>query len=410
MAHRGRFLKVVLIVPPRPYLFEQKALPNLGIMTVSAIFKQLGHEVEVLDFADGFQFAEADIHGLAVTTPDFPISVKILEWLKYEGAQKVIAGGPHPTLMPGECLNAGFHAVSVGDAEVTIPKILKGQKLACGWLPEINKAPHPDRTCLDLKRYTFKIGGKAATSIMTSRSCAWGRCAFCSRPPLNKLRLHSPEWVSDDLQQIAEFGWQAVQIYDDEFFTYPNRDLKIIKALGEMGFTWRAFGHSQFLLRNKELMYEASRNGLAEVLIGIESGSDHILKAINKGTTVAMNKEAIKLLHFLGVKVKAAMIVMLPSESQETIKETWNFCEEMEPFIADFDFTMLVPYPGSQIYEHPEQFDIFFSKKEVYQAYKGAGTEAWNPTSISTSKLSFEEGLIWREALESQFKYKKKRL
>ena len=180
--------------------------------------------------------------------------------------------------------------------------------------------------------------------------------------------------------------------------------------LGQMGFTWRAFGHSQFLLRNKELLFEASRNGLREVLIGMESGSDQILKSINKGTTVAMNKEAIKLLHFLGVKVKAAMIVMLPGESVETLKETWSFCEEMEPFISDFDFTMLVPYPGSQIYEHPENFDIKFDKKEVYQAYKGAGTEAWNPTPVSTSKLSFGEGLIWREALETRFKYKKKRL
>jgi len=401
-------LKAVLIIPPRPYLFEQKALPSLGMLTVSAVFKELGYEVEVLDFADGFQFAEADVYGLTLTTPDFPISVEILSWLKKRGVRrKVIVGGPHPTMMPRECLKVGFDAVSVGDCEVTIPRILKGVAVATGWLENIDIAPHPDRTSLDLRKYNFKIDGQSATSMMTTYSCVWGRCAFCSRPPYNKARFHSPWWVREDLEQIANLGFEAVMIYDDEFFTYPNRDIKIIETLGQMGFTWRAFAHSHFLLRNKELAYEASKNGLHEVLIGIESGSDQTLKTINKGTTVAMNKEAIKLLHFLGVKVKAAMICMLPGESEETLKETWAFCEEVEPMISDWDFTMLVPYPGSQIYEHPEQFDIKFDKKQVYQAYKGAGAETWNPTPLSTSKLSFEEGLIWRDRLENRFKYKK---
>jgi radical SAM superfamily enzyme YgiQ (UPF0313 family) len=403
-------LKVALIIPPRPYLFEQKALPNLGVMTVSAVFKQLGHEVEVLDFADGFQFVEADIHGLNVTTPDFKVSTQIVAWLRKQGAQKIVAGGPHAALMPHECLDSGFDAVSVGDGEVTVPGILKGERIACGWLENIDEAPHPDRTCLDLKKYNFKINEQPATSMMTSYSCVWGRCAFCCRPPFNKARFHSHEWVQEDLRQISGLGFSAVQVYDDEFFAYPKRDMKIIETLGQMGFTWRAFGYTPFLLRNKELLFQASKNGLHEVLLGIETGSNQIKKTINKGTTIAADKEAIKLLYFLGVGVKAAMVVMLPGESEETLKETWSFCEEMEPFVSEWDFTMLVPYPGSQIYEHPEQFDIKFDKTTVYQAYKGFGTEACNPTPVSTSKLSFEEGLILREALEQRFKHKNKEI
>jgi len=403
-------LKVALIIPPRPYLFDQKALPNLGIMTASAVFKKLGCDVEVLDFADGFRFVEADVHGVTVATPDFEMSTKIVTWLKKEGAQKVWAGGPHATLVPSDCLTAGFDAVSVGDGEVTIPRLFKGIVVATGWLKEIDEAPHPDRECLNLKEYKFKINAQPATSMMTAYSCIWGRCAFCCRPPFNRARFHSYEWVREDLKSISELGFSAVQIYDDEFFTYPRRDMEIIKTLGLMGFTWRAFGNSQFVLRNKELLCEASKNGLHEVLLGIESGCNQILKTIHKGTTVAANKKAIKLLYSLGIKVKAAMIVMLPGESQETLTETWSFCEEMEPFVSEWDFTTLVPYPGSQIYRNPEQFDVKFDKKTVYQAYKGFGTEACNPTPISTSKLSFEEGLILREALEQRFKYKNKGL
>jgi len=396
----------VLIVPPRPYLLNQKALPNLGILTVSSVFKELGHEVEVLDFADGWRFIEADLYGIYVSTPDVQVSVSILKWIKAKGAKKVICGGPHATLRPKECFEFGFDAVCVGDGEVTVPKVLNGEKLAVGWLKNIDEAPHPDRTCLDLKTYDFEIAGVQATSMMTCYGCIWRRCAFCCRPPHDVLRFHSAEWVIQDLNEIADLGFKAVMIYDDEFFTYPQRDMKIINALGEMGFTWRAFGHSRFLLKNKQLVCEASQNGLREVLIGVESGSNRILQTINKGTTAEMNKQAIEMLHNLNVDVKAAMIVMLPGESKETLEETWSFCEEVKDYVKDWDFCMLVPYPGSLICEKPEGFNIKFEERKIYTAYKGMHTKTWNPLKVSTSKLTFEEGLSWRNVLESRFKFK----
>ncbi len=406
-------MKAVLIVPPRPYLFEQKALPPLGVLTAAAVFKKQGWDVEVLDFADGYRFVEADVHGISVNTPDLKACIQILKQLKKDGARKVIAGGPHATLMPQECLDAGFDMVSVGDGEVTIPSILNAVEyeggLSQGWLRDIDEAPHPDRTCLDLKEYNFRIKSLPATSLMTTFGCAWGRCAFCSRV-FCVTRYHSLEWVKEDLKQISDLGFSAVQIYDDEFFTFPKRDEQIIKTLNRMGFTWRVFGNSRFILKNKGLLFQAAESNLYEVLLGIESGSDQILTNINKGTTVKANIEAIEYLHSLGVRVKAAMIIMLPGESEVTLKQTWRFCEKMDQYVSEWDFTMLVPYPGSRIYAHPEQFDIKFDKKKVYQAYKGAGTEAWDPTPISTSKLSFEEGLILREALEKRFKYREKEL
>ncbi|GAH28898.1 unnamed protein product, partial [marine sediment metagenome] len=53
-----------------------------------------------------------------------------------------------------------------------------------------------------------------------------------------------------------------------------------------------------------------------------------------------------------------AMIIGLPGESEETLKETWAFCEEMTPYVSAWDFTVLIPYPGSQIYDSPDSFDI----------------------------------------------------
>ena len=155
-------MKIVLVIPPRPYLTIQMALPCLGILTVASVAKKAGCKVKVYDFADGYQYSDADIHGLYVTTPDFQISVEVLKWLKKQGAKRVIAGGPHASFKPTDCLKAGFDAVSIGNAEITFPKLLAGEQLAYGWLKKFDEALHPDRTVIDLKKYTFKINGELA--------------------------------------------------------------------------------------------------------------------------------------------------------------------------------------------------------------------------------------------------------
>lgn len=328
-----------------------------------------------------------------------------MKWLKNRGAKRVIAGGPHASFAPLECLEAGFDSVAVGDAEVTLPKILQGDaSVVYGWLSDIDDALHPDRTIIDLKKYNFKVDRESATSMMTATSCAWRKCIFCSRPSNDVLRYHNVPWVLEELDQITKLGFKAVQIYDDEFFTNPMRDNQIIKAMGERGLVWRCFGHSRFLLSNKTLVQMASRNGLRETLIGIESGSNRILGIIDKGTTVEMNKKAIRMLHTLGIKVKCAIIIGLPSESPETLKETWKFCTEAEPYVSDWDFTVFTPYPGSKVYAHPELFDIKFNKEEIYTAYKGAGSKAWIPPKISTTRLKNEQILQLRDKFEARFK------
>lgn len=403
--------KIALILPPRPYLTNQKALPNLGILTVASVAKQLGCQVEVIDLGVEkwvqklmqVPIEKDTIYGMYASTPDYKVCLGIMKYLKAAGGHKikVIAGGPHCSFAPQECLKDGFDAVSVGNAEVTLPQILKGEKIAHGWLNSTIEAAHPDRTIIDLTKYNFKVDGKQATSMMTASGCLWGKCAFCSRPSSDFLRYHSLPWVLEEIKQITNLGFQAIQIYDDEFFTYPKRDIEIIKALGEQGITWRCFGHSKFL--HEPMIKEAYKNGLREILIGVESGSDKILTTINKGTTVILNKITIKMLHQEGIKVKAAMIIGLPSESPKTLKETWKFCDEMTPYVSDWDFTVFSPYPGSDIYDRPNQFDIKFEKGN-YTAFKGSAQPDWNRSQVSTSKLTNVQILRFRDRIAETFK------
>ncbi|MCD6448400.1 MAG: radical SAM protein, partial [Thermoplasmata archaeon] len=158
--------------------------------------------------------------------------------------------------------------------------------------------------------------------------------------------------------------------------------------------------------RNESLIKFAAAKGLREVLLGVESGSDKILKIVNKGTTRKMNLDAIKLLHSLRVKVKCAFIIGLPGESRETLRETEDFCREVKDMVADFDFTVFVPYHGSRIYQNPEAYDIRFDPGEVYRAYKTKPGEYIS--IVSTSSLTSEEIAEARNKLEAEFKPKER--
>lgn len=389
-------MKVCLIAPCRPYLINQKALVPLGLLYVADALKKQKQDVEVLDFADGYQFIEADLYGVGVTTPDYAESLKILKWLKENGAKRVVCGGPHASLCPEQCLKDGFDGVSVGDGELTIEGLLKGEKRVEAWAQDVNDF-YPDRHAIDLWKYEFDVGGKRATSLITARGCSWQGCAFCSRWDKG-IRFCSAEHVDKEIADIRDLGFKSVAIYDDEFFLFPSRDLQIIKMLGDADLEWRAFAHSHFLLRNKDMVREASGNGLVEVLIGIESGSRYILESINKGTTPGENMQAIRLLQDHGVRVKGAFIVGLPGESWKSVKETEDFIQSCP--CDDYDFSILQVYPGSDILKNPDVYDLkFHASSDPWKGIPGN-----YKCDVYTSNLSSRELIEIREDFEKRYK------
>ena len=406
-------MKVLLVNPRSQFLLNEKALPPLGLMYVSSAFKEAGHCADILDLGGNELWIRTleerlpegyDVLGVTCTTPQLPHVLEILR-VAQRFDITTICGGPHATLKPEDLRE--FDIVCIGDGEATVPKIVAGERsFVKGFCGNIDLY-HPDRESIDLWDYEFYVSGQRATSMVTSRSCAWRRCAFCSRYPMpyDKLRFHSVDYVKEEIESIVRLNFDAIALYDDEFFTHPKRDERIIKTLGKNNVVWRCFGKSDHILRNIKLVEHASRNGLREILLGVESGSDTILKTINKGVSIEENERAIRFLHGLKVGVKSSMMIGLPGESEETLKETEEFCERISPFVDTWDFCLFAPYPGSHVYHHPEKYDIRFDKQDTYRAYKGMHAEGWEPPHISTSKLSFERIMEFREHLEERFKY-----
>lgn len=387
---------ITLINPPSPFLNDQLIMPPLGILYIIASLKERGIQVKFLDLALGKQqLPWSEAYGITSNTPQFPYVRDFLRKNAFPNPEaKVCIGGPHATLCPQECLEVGFDAVVVGEGEYAVFDFLNGSQgiINAQIIKDLDTVPFPDRTLV--KNYDYRIDDKWTTTIITSRGCPF-QCAFCCKN-WKGVRFRSWQNIAEELKEIKELGYEGVQFEDDAVWYRPQRDLKIFESLHDLDFVWRAPMRADFVTVERAKIMAS--HGCKEVFIGIESGSDFILKNINKNITVKQNERALKIFYEAGIRVKIGVIIGLPSESEETVKETWEFCERMEPYINDWGITTLVPYPGSAIYDHHEDFDIQFDKNKIYEAHTGG------KCVVSTSALSIEEIADWRKTFYKRFK------
>jgi radical SAM superfamily enzyme YgiQ (UPF0313 family) len=101
------------------------------------------------------------------------------------------------------------------------------------------------------------------------------------------------------------------------------------------------------------LLYQS---GCRHIAFGVESGSDFILQRMQKGQTSAQIRQGIANAKAAGLKVRVYLIVGFPGETWQTIDDTVNLMHECDP--DEFSVYPLIPYPGTTIYQNPQEFGI----------------------------------------------------
>ena len=395
---------ITLIFPNSVFLINDGVFPPLGIMYLSAYLKKKGVRVQCLDFGIGHkkEEAEANIVGISFTTPQRKEAFGLLDYYKEEG-KYVIAGGPHATHMPEECFRNGFHWVISGYGEEDLYQCVymlikdKIEPRFCGESENIDHYPFPDRNCVPIKEYTYTIDGIPATTIMTSRGCPYN-CSFCARIDKTYKSQSAARTLSEIYSINNQFGFEAFMIFDDTFIANKKRLSYIANGVNGSNFKFRCFSRSNLI--NEKTCREMERMGIVEVGIGIESGSDAVLERNMKGTTRQVNLNAVHMLHDHGIRAKAFLIVGLPGETEETVKETESWIREAKPY--DVDISIFQPLPGSILFENPSKYGLTFKYDGDSMFYKGKPGQY--KSNSRTEGLDCETIEQLRQTLEDTFK------
>lgn len=208
--------------------------------------------------------------------------------------------------------------------------------------------------------------------VMFSRGCAFN-CAYCGVPREGNrtVRYRSVKNIVDELKYLKNRGIEGFSIIDDCFLTDQKKALEIIEAVKEVGLKWSMAARIDHI--NDTVVKALKAANCLEIKFGLESGSDKLLKAMDKGFTVAQAKEAIKLVRSYGIGVKAFIITGLPFEDDTTNAETEEFLKEMgKEQINRVSLLRFVPLPGSRIFNNPSEYGIKRNIRQTlnYRAFK----------------------------------------
>jgi radical SAM superfamily enzyme YgiQ (UPF0313 family) len=309
---------------------------------------------------------------VGLSSPAYGLSEAVLlaREVKNNTNAKTILGG-QGALWDGVSGIPEFDYVVLGDGELSLYLILTDQTslapnstaTANFGRPRINM----DRLRVhDLNMLPFPCRGKVGYScpIVTSRGCPYN-CAFCSsRAHWGEPRYHSVEYILDDIarQSILSPDMREVYIVDDLFMHPEKRFYELHERWMREGWNNRfsISGFTRTDLVNPEKLRMMKQMGFPYLRIGIESGSDRILKAIGKGVTVEDHQQAIEWAAQINLPVRGSFVRGVPGETEEDRKLTAAFVEKNNGKLEIMGDYTWKPFPGSRWYngESPLEVDM----------------------------------------------------
>jgi anaerobic magnesium-protoporphyrin IX monomethyl ester cyclase len=225
----------------------------------------------------------------------------------------------------------------------------------------------PDWSILDWSSYIYvPLGVKVAIPNM-ARGCPF-TCSFCSQWKFwRDYRVRDPKKVADEIERlVTDHGVGFFILADEEPTINKKKFVEFCQELIDRGLnervTWGINTRVTDIYRDRDLLKFYRKAGLVHVSLGTEAAAQLKLDMFNKETTVAENKEAIRLLREADIFVEAQFIVGLDNETKETLEETFQMAWDWQPDLANW--SMYTPWPFTPLFQEiKDQVEVFdFSK------------------------------------------------
>ncbi len=326
---------------------------------------------------------------------------------------KIIVGSFHPTFCPEEVMqNPDIDFVIRGEGEIPLLRLVKEfRKDSPKWetvpgiyyrdrdgqvqnnsganlINNLDELPFPARELVlncDYNRYR-------AHSISTTRGCPY-TCSFCSDRRLwgGKVRRRSVNNVIEELRLLKDTYEIDFVDFVDGTFTFDGEYLQTFcntMINHKLNIEWRCTARYDNL--NEDLLQLMKQANCSGLYIGLESGSDRVLKAIDKKITVEKIIKVSGMVHSSGIPSATSIMLGLPDEGKEDMEATLKLMKKIKTDI--FDVNSYIPLPGTPSYDAMSEedkknidwrkvgyksFNNYFSKSILHDDFKRYRSEAY---------------------------------
>ncbi|MBI4558976.1 MAG: cobalamin B12-binding domain-containing protein [Candidatus Hydrogenedentes bacterium] len=370
-------------------------IPDLGQGYLMSIARNAGHEVKFVDCLlehytyDDFERAvreyAPDMVGLKAYSADLEPIAEMLRRIKAVSPSiATVLGGPHPSTEIPDQLFRQFPEMDyaiAGEAEPGFARFL--ERIAAGrtdlediqglvWkdtggavranpktlVEDLSTLPMPAWDLMDPRRYrwgySFLTARYPAAPMAMTRGCPY-LCTFCGSYLVTgrKIRKRSVDGIIEEIRYLQkDYGVQTVDLVDENFSFDRNFVVEVCtKFLSEnVKIAWNCPYGVRLDRLDEETVKLMRRAGCFAFAVGIESGSNRILKQIKKALTVETVREKVHMIKRVSdMAIMGYFIIGFPSETREEIESTIQLACSLPLDIATFHPLRVTP--GTEIYE-----------------------------------------------------------
>lgn len=214
-------------------------------------------------------------------------------------------------------------------------------------IEELDNLPYPSPCYYYSKGKFIKL---PIPSVMASRGCPYN-CNYCASNNMwgRRVRFRSPQDVISEIKYIIANQKERFLSFYDDCFTLNKKWLMefcglIIKE--KLKINWQCI--TSINLVDEEVFKKIIQAGCVKVNIGIESGSERILKIANKNISLDVVRRIFKLAKKYKISTTAYIMLGFPTETEYDIRLTQKIIKEIKPNWVYCN--VLIPLPGTAFY------------------------------------------------------------
>jgi anaerobic magnesium-protoporphyrin IX monomethyl ester cyclase len=370
----------VLLIYPAPEAGQMDLIP-LSLLYIAQPLLENKIDVEIIDqrFEKDFPGALSNCLGpdlicigmTCITGPQIDRVKSISRFIRERSNVPVVIGGTHATILPEQTLASDLvDYVVLGRGEAPFLSLVRAMKHGRpvrglpqtgskeGGQAEVNRNPAPAaRTGTVPYSLVLKYGSPSVIPIVSSFGCPC-HCSFCAEKILHPQYAEVPlDDVLLMIQDALRFRPQLINFFDANFLLHTQRVQELFSLCRRCGLSFEAICSSRVdsvLGMEQESLRDLRRQGIVGIFFGVESGSEKILRLINKGITPEMVILLNRKLREAGIKPHYSFMAGFPGETKADLEKTMDLIGRLKrdnPRAVIWKLNSYTPYPGTALFE-----------------------------------------------------------
>ena len=409
----------ILLISANTENINMPTLP-LGLACVAAATQKAGNDVAMMDLMaerdtrsvlkEAIEGFRPEIIGISVRNiddqnmenPRFlldPVK-EIVSACRSLSEATIVLGGAGYSIFPESALSfLGADMGIQGEGEVVFPDLIERMERGAGlsglsglYLPGhglqykrrfvkyLDTLPFPDTDLFSLPSQKEGLW----MPVQTSRGCPLS-CSYCSTGTIEGrvLRRHSPEAIVQWIACWQEAGVHQFYFVDNTFNLPPSHAKEICRKLIDHGLNIRWWSILYPKHVDKELVGLMARAGCEQVSMGFESGSERILKNMNKRFTLKEVRQISEMLSEHGIRRMGFLLLGSPGETRGSVEESLVFADSLKMDTLKITAGVRI-YPYTSLAKKAIDDGVISSHDDLLlpRFYMAKGLENWLPETL----------------------------